>query len=204
MPQGKELRTQAHEVRAEITENEIIFSGYAAVFNKLSVDMFGFREIVRPGAFKNHLAGREFDCRALFNHDSNHVLGRTKSGTLEVREDERGLFWRATAPNVQWARDLAESVKRGDIDQCSFGFYTIEDKWEEKEDYYLRELIEVEVDDVSIVTYPAYPDTSAGVNQRGEFRSAEKIMEEFKSKRQQKNAADELRDKKLKLLEKTI
>lgn len=131
--------------------------GYSAVFNQLSHDLGGFRERIRPGAFANTI--RVDDVRALFNHDANYVLGRNVSGTLKLAEDEHGLIIDTTPPNAQWAKDLVESIKRGDIDQMSFGFRTISDDWHKENDEVIRELIEVELYDVSIVTYPAYPQT---------------------------------------------
>ena len=132
--------------------------GYAAVFNQLSVDLGGFREWIRPGAFAKTI--READIRGLFNHDSNYVLGRNKSGTLKLFEDDYGLGFSAKPPEAQWASDLRESIRRGDIDQASFQFRTIEDNWTEKDSAHERELIEVKLYDVSVVTFPAYPQTS--------------------------------------------
>lgn len=67
--------------------------------------------------------------RALYNHDPNYVLGRTSAGTLTLREDEKGLYFDVRAPDTQWGRDLYASVKRGDVNQCSFGFQVIADEW---------------------------------------------------------------------------
>ena len=110
-----------------------------------------------------HKALTADDVRALLNHDKNYVLGRNRSGTLVLTEDERGLRFEVTAPNTQWARDLAESVRRGDIDQCSFGFQAVRDDWRTADGFDERTLLEVRLFDVSIVTYPAYLDTSANV-----------------------------------------
>lgn len=136
--------------------------GYAAVFNSWSVDLGGFRERIAPGAFAQTIQGA--DVRALFNHDPNYVLGRTKSGTLSLREDSKGLATEVDPPDAQWARDLVTSISRGDIDQMSFGFRTVKDQWA-AQDKALQErtLLEVELVDVSFVTYPAYARTSAGV-----------------------------------------
>lgn len=140
------------EVRAE--GDSLRFAGHVAKFNRWSEDL-GFREQIAPGAFRK--TAQEADIRFLFNHDPNFVLGRTRSGTATVREDETGLFVEGEAPNTQWARDLHESVKRGDINQGSFGFRTIRDSWNERRTE--RTLEEVALFDVSIVTFPAYQDT---------------------------------------------
>ena len=159
-----EVRAFATEVRASPAEDgsdALRFVGYAALFNSWSQDLGGFREQIAPGAFTKALLAD--DVRALLNHDKNYVLGRNRSGTLVLTEDERGLRFEVTAPNTQWARDLAESVRRGDIDQCSFGFQVVRDDWRTADGIDERTLLEVRLFDVSIVTYPAYLDTSANV-----------------------------------------
>ena len=159
-----EVRAFASEVRASPLDDgsgALRFEGYAALFNSWSQDLGGFREQIAPGAFTKSLTAD--DVRALMNHDPNYVLGRNRSGTLVLTEDERGLRFELTAPDTQWARDLAESVKRGDIDQCSFGFQTVRDDWRTADGIDERTLLEVRLFDVSIVTYPAYPETSANV-----------------------------------------
>ena len=144
-----------------------LVTGYAAVFNSPSeeIEEWGFRftEIVRPGAFTKTL--QEADVRALVNHNVDYVLGRTSAGTLKLTQDARGLAIENTPPDTQWARDLMLSMRRGDINQMSFGFRTVKDRFTEDRENQtvLRELLEVELFDVSIVTFPAYPTTSAVV-----------------------------------------
>lgn len=132
--------------------------GYAAVFNQLSVDLGGFRELIRPGAFATAI--REDDVRALWNHDSNYVLGRNTAGTLTLQEDDHGLRVRVDPPATQWAEDLRQSIRRGDVNQMSFAFQTVEDRWQREDGENRRELIEVRLYDVSPVTYPAYEGTA--------------------------------------------
>lgn len=134
-------------------------TGYAAVFNAFSSDMGGFREKIAPGAFSRSLV--EDDIRALFDHDSKYVLGRNVAGTLELREDKRGLQVSISPPDTQWARDLMTTMKRGDVNQMSFGFFKRADDWNMESDPPERTLRDVQLLDVSIVTYPAYPQTSA-------------------------------------------
>lgn len=167
----REIRTVNLELRADPPEQEgglLRFGGYAAVFNTLT-DIYDFREQIAPGAFTGSL--QSDDIRCLFNHDANHVLGRNRSGTLRLSEDERGLFFEVDAPGAQWARDLHISVQRGDVNQCSFAFECIRDQWRTVNGVEERTLLEVKLLDVSIVTYPAYPSTLAVA------RSAQEVLD---------------------------
>jgi len=150
------------DIREADGENPLQINGYASVYNALSEDLGGFREIVRPSFFEPVL---DNDVRATINHDPNRVLGRSTSGTLRLVNDDHGLGVRINAPDTTYARDLITSIKRGDIDQMSFVFRVAEggDRWSNAADgYLLRELITAgELRDVSVVTYPAYPQTSA-------------------------------------------
>lgn len=135
--------------------------GYAAVFDTPSEPLGGFREIIRRGAFSRAI--REGDVRALWNHDPRYVLGRTKSGTLFLREDIHGLRVEIDPPDTQWARDFMESIRRGDVDQMSFAFRALQDRWLTDDSGAVRELLEVDLYDVSPVTFPAYPTTAVAV-----------------------------------------
>lgn len=160
----KEIRTfELQEFRVDTVDERPRIRGYAAVFDKKSEDLGGFREDIKPGAFAETL--KKADVRALFNHDPNYVLGRNKSGTLSLAEDEKGLSIDIDPPDTQFARDLMVSINRGDINQMSFGFITKKDSWENLDDdsKRLRHLEEVELLDVSPVTFPAYPQTSVAV-----------------------------------------
>lgn len=159
------------EMRVAGTDKEPTIEGYAAVFNQPSEiidDWFGaFREYVAPGAFTKTLKDGA-DVRALLNHDPNFVLGRTKAGTLTLREDAKGLWYSVTPPDTQWARDLVAVMRRGDIDQSSFAFRTVKDRWgvgktDAGDEVDERWLLEAQLFDVSPVTYPAYPQTSSDV-----------------------------------------
>jgi hypothetical protein len=140
-------------------------TGYAAVFNALSEDLGWFREKIAPGAFAESLR-RGDDVRALVNHDANLVLGRSASGTLRMSEDATGLLVEIDPPDTQVARDLVVSMERGDITQMSFGFYTERQEWDETKDPIVRTLLQVRLFDVSVVTYPAYPQTDVSVRSR--------------------------------------
>lgn len=152
------------ELRVEDGESTKI-TGHAAVFD-IPAEIWGFEEVVRKGAFTQAI--KEDDVRALWNHDPNFVLGRTKSKTLKLSEDERGLLVDNDPPNTQWSKDLQVSMKRGDVDQMSYGFIVQEEKWtvrQGKPD--LREILKARLFDVAVVTFPAFKETDAQVeNQR--------------------------------------
>lgn len=145
------------EVRAADGAAPVI-TGYAAVFNSLSEDL-GFREMLMPGAFDRAMS-EGHDVRALVNHDPNQILGRTKSGTLKLSVDEKGLRAEITPPDTQIARDALTSIKRGDMDGMSFAFRTITDEWRMQDGEEIRQLTDLELVDVSVVAFPAYAATS--------------------------------------------
>lgn len=157
------------EIRAEA--DKVTVGGYAAVFNSLSQDLGGFREVIRRGAFQSTIAGGA-DVRFLINHDGL-PLARTKSGTLRLAEDDRGLRIDAsldpTDPDVQ---RLVPKMRRGDLSQMSFGFRTLKDAWRQEGADQIRELHSVDLFDVSAVTYPAYQSTEVAL------RSLAKIKHE--------------------------
>ncbi len=168
MSRNRERRfTDNCELRAIVPETggRAKITGHAAVFNSLSEDLWGFREKIAPGAFAPALG--KSDIRALLNHDPNFVLGRTKNGTLRVREDETGLAVEIDPPETGWADDLLVSIGRGDISQMSFAFRVGEDSWETVEGINIRTILTFgEIFDVSPVTYPAYPETDVSLREK--------------------------------------
>lgn len=180
-PENYEARTMPGtvEVRARDDGGSTI-RGVAAVFDSLSENLGGFREQILPGAFDNTDVS---DVRGLFNHDSNFVLGRTKSETVRLKTTKRGLEYEIDLPNTQTIRDLVlEPIKRGDVDQSSFGFIIGggNDSWDEDENGRLIRTVHRinELFDVSPVTFPAYRDTSVGARSRDEFLEERKAMAE--------------------------
>lgn len=145
------------------TEGRTI-SGYAIPYNSESELLYGFfREKIMPGAFDKSLGG---DIRCLWDHNSAYVLGRTTAGTLDLRSDAKGLYFEVNPPETTWANDLCTSIERGDINQMSFGFNVNEDgdTWSDLEDgTVLREVNDGILGEISIVSFPAYTATSAGV-----------------------------------------
>jgi HK97 family phage prohead protease len=178
-----ELRVQSKPNSED--EDKIVrtIEGHAAVFNEWSETLGGFfpyKERVLKGAFKDSI--EKDDIRALFNHNPDYVLGRNKSGTLELKEDEKGLKVIIHPPDTQWARDLLVSIDRGDITQMSFGFIVESDRWGLEDGMDVRELHKVKLFDVSPVTYPAYPQTDVGV------RSMDEVFKKHKEEERQKKA----------------
>lgn len=156
----RQTLTAANLRAADDQPNRII--GYAAVFNSDSEDLGGFKERIVPGAFKRTLASGH-DVLALVGHERNLILGRIKNGTLTLKEDDHGLQVSIDLPDTSYARDLRESVARGDISGMSFGFSVPEDgaKMFREGDAIVRELLAVTLVEVSIVTMPAYHAATA-------------------------------------------
>lgn len=148
--------------------------GHAAVFSQLSEDLGGFREQIAPGAFADAI--KADDVRALFNHDSNYVLGRTGSGTLRLSEDVRGLAIEIDLPDTQTIRDLvAAPIERGDVSQMSFGFSVRpggQDWAKDDAGQVVRTLKRVRLFDVSPVTFPAYRQTDIAMRELRAWQSS--------------------------------
>ena len=138
--------------------------GYAAVFGVLSTDLGGFREVIEPGAFAETIT--RDDIRALVNHDSAKVIGRNRAGTLALFEDDHGLGFVIDPPDTAAGRDLLVSLDRGDVDQMSFLFEAMADRWASDSAGPVRHLEKARLFEVSVVTFPAYPQTSAAARSR--------------------------------------
>jgi len=157
------------ETRVEIADRRI--RGTAIVFNSLSVDLGGFREIIKPEAVDRTL--REgLDVRALVDHDSAKVLGRTKSGTLTLRKTARGLVIENDPPNTTYAKDLMESIERGDVSGMSFGFRVLTDEWRMEDGEAIRDVYDMTISEVSVVTFPAYAATDVAMRSFREFQKS--------------------------------
>lgn len=158
--QGRQLRSTPQQFRTRDDGDDLIIEGYFAVFDSPYILWDGATEIVKPGAFAGCLSG---DIRALIDHDTRLVLGRTKAGTLTLREDARGLYG-----TIKINRDDADAmslyarVQRGDVDQCSFGFDIEEETFVDLGGGQCRwEINKVNpLYEVSVVTYPAYEETA--------------------------------------------
>jgi HK97 family phage prohead protease len=171
---SKEIRSgEPVEIRAE--GDKISVSGYAAVFNSETVIGGYYREQIAPGAFKDAI-GRD-DVMFLINHDGL-PMARTKSGTLILTEDERGLHMAAELdPADPDVMAIVPKMKRGDLDKMSFAFMPEVQEWDDTGEMPLRTIQQASLFDVSIVTYPAYQDTDIGLRSLSEFRSAQETKE---------------------------
>lgn len=155
----RQMRSVASKFLTREADDGLYIEGYFAVFNS-NYDIWpGATESVAEGAFAKTLGG---DIRALIDHETRLVLGRNKAGTLELREDSHGLWGRIRVnPNDVDAMNLYERVKRGDVDQCSFGFDIADEETEFHEDGSVHWTIkEIVLYEVSVVTFPAYTETS--------------------------------------------
>jgi hypothetical protein len=153
-----EQRAYDGEIKAAAESRTV--EGYASVFNSMSEDL-GFREVILPGAFSDVL---DNDVRALYNHDSNYLLARTTSGTLELKEDDKGLYYRFEMPNTSYGNDMLELFRRGDLTQSSFGFTVEKDNWRMEDGQQVRYIERVgSLFDVSPVVFPAYNQASSGL-----------------------------------------
>ena len=164
--QQRQVRCVAQQFQTRSANDDLFIEGYFSVFNSEYPLWEGASEIVKPGAFTNSVSG---DVRALINHDSSLVLGRTKAGTLTLRQDERGLWGsiRINRDDVD-AMNLYARVQRGDVDQCSFGFDIERETFVDLGDGRCRWEIEKvnPLFEVSVCTFPAYEGTSVSARRQ--------------------------------------
>ena len=163
-----ERRNFKTEVRVAKTGDESRIEGYASTFNEPYTISDWFGEIVEqvaPGTFARAIQEKQ-DVRCLFNHNPDHVLGRTKPGTLTLKEDSRGLFYSCNPPD---GAHVVNSIERGDIDGSSFGFIVTKDQWDDERDdkgrllKSTRTIQDVDLFDVGPVTYPANDNATAAI-----------------------------------------
>ena len=159
------------ETRADRPGKRI--AGYAAVFNSATEIAGAFREVIEPGAFKRAIEASQ-DTVALINHNPDRMLGRTRSGTLELQEDARGLSFSIDPPDTQDARELLTLMERGDISGASFAFRVAPggERWDYRSKPPVRTLTDLDLLDVSVVVSPAYPDASAALRSLEQNRIA--------------------------------
>ena len=154
------------DCRAEASENGRKIRGYAIRFHSLSQDLGGFKELIAPEAVDRTLS-EGLDVRALVDHDSGKVIGRTRSGTLRLRKDHQGLTFEVEPDEeISYARDIMRAVIRGDVSGMSFGFRALADDWDYEGKMPIRTVTDMKISEVSIVTFPAYQSTDVAVAQR--------------------------------------
>ena len=165
------------ELRAEGDEPTIVGTGVK--FGVLSEDLGGFREIFEPGAFTDSL--RDDDPRVVWQHNGEFVFGRVRSGTAKIWEDDEGLHFRATPPDAQWAKDAIESIKRGDVDQNSFAFLALDERFEVQDGENVRIVSKAHLREVGPQTFPANPDTTVAVRSLEAAREAGDVPDPTKA-----------------------
>ena len=185
------MEIQYRSVTTEFDEAENKIVGYAAKYDCPSESLGWYVEYIDYNAFDGVLDKKD-DVRCLFNHNDDNVLGRTTNGTLKLKGDEIGLYFECEInPEITWQQDLLKSIKRGDINQCSFAFTLgkndYEDTYDRENDIYTRHIKGFQkLYDVSVVTYPAYPQTEAYVrNLKDTVERTKKEQENIQSERVQ-------------------
>ena len=159
-----QVRSTQSKFETREADGEMYISGYFAVFNSEYEMWPGAVESIADTAFDGALAD---DIRCLIDHETRLVLGRNKAGTLTLKVDTRGLGGEARInPNDQDAVNLYERVKRGDVDQCSFGFDILDEEFEDRGDTVKWTIKKVKLYEVSVVTFPAYEETSVSARKR--------------------------------------
>lgn len=167
------------QTRAVEETDEKVIEGYFAVFNSETELFPGAFEEIAPEAFDNTMNN---DVRALINHDTAYVLGRTKSDTLQLKVDSKGLWGSIKInENDTDAMNLYERVRRGDVDQCSFGFNIIKEDTDYRDDGTIKWTIrEIDLHEVSVVTFPAYGDTSVQARMKQKEQIEQRKLEKRK------------------------
>lgn len=162
---NRQMRSILSKFNTRSDDGKMFIEGYFSVFNSPYELWDGVTEEVAQGAFDETLSE---DIRCLIDHETRLVLGRNKSGTLELKTDARGLWGKVEInPNDQDAVNLYERVKRGDVDQCSFGFEILDEEFIDNGDGTAKWIIrKVKLYEVSIVTFPAYEDTSVSARKK--------------------------------------
>lgn len=155
MVEGVELRVESRGVSP-------VIRGYAIVFNRLSEVLGFFREQIAPEAVTRTLADR-VDLRALVDHEPRNILGRLSAGTLRVQPDARGLAIEIDPPQTTVGQDIVESIRRRDVTGMSFSFRALKDTWDESVNPPVRTVVDMLMREVSVVTFPAYPDTEVAM-----------------------------------------
>ena len=172
----RQVRSIASNFKTREDGEEKRIEGYFAVFNSVYEITPDMTESVAEGAFSKTLDG---DVRALIDHETMYVLGRNQAGTLELREDDKGLWGSILInPNDQDAMNLYSRVERGDVNQCSFGFEILSEETDFRDDGTVHFTItEVRLHEVSVCTFPAYAETSVQARKEDRAHEEERLNE---------------------------
>lgn len=181
----RQMRSADAEFKTREDGEGLSIEGYFAVFNSNYDIGYGMSESIAPGAFDGTISD---DVRALINHDTTLVLGRTAAHTLELKQDERGLWGRVEInPKDSDAMNLYERVKRGDVNQCSFGFDILDEETEFRDGGEIHWTIKaVKLYEVSCCTFPAYEETSIAARQRDAEELKKRSLEAWKETQRKK------------------
>lgn len=156
------------EIRSQGTlqERNGMLTGYAAVFNS-ETNLGEFSEVIRQGAFARSLAS-DANIKALYHHQAEALLATTRAGTLQLREDDHGLAFKLDLPDTTHGRDLGVLVARGDVQGCSFGFVVNDggERWEQRGGAHIRELLDVNLKEITLTADPAYQDTTVALRSK--------------------------------------
>jgi HK97 family phage prohead protease len=173
----REVRFAGADLRAMKSGGEMVITGRPAIYNSVSQNLGGFREVLLPGCFDGSLDDPDIYCA--FNHDEAQIIGRVSAGTLEVDSDRTGLTMRCTLPNSPLGQNVYESIRRGDVSKMSFGMYVQQDSWDIASDgsgqFERRSIVKAKIFEVSPVTTPAY--TSSSVSARSLFPDGQPTKE---------------------------
>lgn len=184
-----QARSSKSKFETREADGEMYISGYFAVFNSEYEIWPGAVESVAETAFDGALSD---DIRCLIDHETRLVLGRNKAGTLTLKTDARGLWGEVKInPNDQDAVNLYERVKRGDVDQCSFGFDILDEEFEDRGDLVKWTIKKVKLYEVSVVTFPAYEETSVSARKRQLGEIKKRNTEAWKQKMLKKLKGEE-------------
>ena len=177
----RQVRSMTSQFEARSTEDgSPCIAGYFSVFNSNYEMWPGATESVADTAFDDTLSD---DIRCLIDHETRLVLGRNKAGTLNLKVDSRGLWGEVKInPNDQDAMNLYERVKRGDVDQCSFGFDILDEEFEDRGDSVHWTIRKVKLYEVSVVTFPAYQETSVSARKKQLADIRQRSLEAWKAR----------------------
>jgi HK97 family phage prohead protease len=169
----KEIRIfDCMELKAFQQDDATVLKGYASVFNSLSHDLGGYREIINERSFDNVID--KDNVFALYNHNTDQVLASTESKTLKLKIDKRGLQTEIKLPDTQLGRDLSHLVGKNILNQMSFGFTIKKDSWQNKDGEYIRTVDEIDrLFEISIVPMGAYPQTEIGKRSLEQYKKTE-------------------------------
>ena len=181
----RDFRTKFEITRDEQTPDERVIEGYFALYESETELWAGSYEIISKGAFENTI--QKNDIRALWNHNTQYVLGRNKNGSLQLKADDKGLFASIKLPNTQYAEDLYSLVQRGDIDQASFGFNILDEELEELANGgYRWRIKDIDLHEISVVTFPAYENTSVQAREQQVKEIESRKLQQKKSELQKR------------------